>query len=87
MTKPARLLFLSHRLPYPPHNGAAIRTWNILRLLAAEFEVAGLCFDRPDHHLAHVPLAERLAAMESHGRFTLLRIPQLTSRLRLVARR
>jgi len=85
MTKPARLLFLSHRLPYPPHNGAAIRTWNILRLLAAEFEVAGLCFDRPDHHLAHVPLAERLAAMESHGRFTLLRIPQLTSRLRLVA--
>ncbi len=85
MTKPARLLFLSHRLPYPPHNGAAIRTWNILRLLAAEFEVAGLCFDRPDHHLAHVPLAELLAAMESHGRFTLLRIPQLTSRLRLVA--
>ncbi|MFL5506022.1 MAG: glycosyltransferase family 4 protein [Gemmatimonadales bacterium] len=85
MTKPARLLFLSHRLPYPPHNGAAIRTWNILRLLAAEFEVAGLCFDRPDHHLAHVPLAERLAAMESHGRFTLLRIPQLTSRLRLLA--
>ena len=85
MTKPARLLFLSHRLPYPPHNGAAIRTWNILRLLAAEFEVAGLCFDRPDHHLAHVPLAERLAAMETHGRFTLLRIPQLTSRLRLVA--
>ncbi|MFL5521274.1 MAG: glycosyltransferase family 4 protein [Gemmatimonadales bacterium] len=85
MTKPARLLFLSHRLPYPPHNGAAIRTWNILRLLAAEFEVAGLCFDRPDHHLAHVPLAERLAAMESHGQFTLLRIPQLTSRLRLLA--
>ena len=85
MTKPARLLFLSHRLPYPPHNGAAIRTWNILRLLAAEFEVSGLCFDRPDHHLAHVPLAERLAAMETHGRFTLLRIPQLASRLRLVA--
>ena len=85
MTKPARLLFLSHRLPYPPHNGAAIRTWNILRLLAGEFEVAGLCFDRPDHHLAHVPLAERLAAMQAHGRFTLLRIPPLASRLRLAA--
>jgi glycosyltransferase involved in cell wall biosynthesis len=85
MTRPARLLFLSHRLPYPPHNGAAIRTWNILRLLAAEFEVAGLCFDRPDRHLAHVPLADRLAAMERHGRFTLLPIPQLTSRVRLAA--
>jgi len=85
MTKPARLLFLSHRLPYPPHNGAAIRTWNILRLLAADFEVEGVCFDRPDRHLAHVPLAERLAAMQEHGRFTLLPIPQLSSRPRLVA--
>jgi len=85
MTKSARLLFLSHRLPYPPHNGAAIRTWNILRLLAMEFDVAGLCFDRPDRHLAHVPLAERMAAMNAQGRFELLPIPQLGSRLRLLA--
>ncbi|HEX5635143.1 MAG TPA: glycosyltransferase [Gemmatimonadales bacterium] len=78
-----RLLFLSHRLPYPPHNGAAIRTWNILRLLAAEFDVAGLCYDRPDPHLAHVPLAERVAAMERHGRFRVVPIPQCHSRARL----
>jgi glycosyltransferase involved in cell wall biosynthesis len=85
MTTPARLLFLSHRVPYPPHNGAAIRTWNILRLLAQDFEVAGLCFDRPDPHLAHVPLAERMAAMNGVGRFRLAPIPQLASRVRLVA--
>jgi polysaccharide biosynthesis protein PslH len=85
MTTPVRLLFLSHRLPYPPHSGAAIRTWNILRLLAAEFEVEGLCFDRPDRHLAHVPLADRMAAMNAQGRFALLPIPQLASRARLAA--
>src|SRR5690606_35893844 len=34
----ARLLFLSHRLPFPPHSGAAIRTFNILRELSSEFE-------------------------------------------------
>jgi glycosyltransferase involved in cell wall biosynthesis len=80
-----RLLFLSHRLPYPPHNGAAIRTWNILRLLAAEFDVTGLCFDRPDPHLAHVPLADRLAAMREHGDFAVTPIPQCASRARLLA--
>ena len=78
-----RLLFLSHRLPWPPHNGASIRTWNILTLLAREFEVEGLCYDRPDPHLAGVPLDERMAAMARHGRFTLLPIPQCSSRARL----
>src|SRR5690348_6236930 len=34
-----RILFLAHRLPYPPHKGEKIRAWNILRYLAARHEV------------------------------------------------
>jgi len=40
------LLFLCHTLPYPPDSGVKIRTYNILRLLAREFAVSVLCFQR-----------------------------------------
>ncbi len=33
------LLFLCHRIPYPPNKGDKIRAWNLLRHLAAEFDV------------------------------------------------
>jgi len=45
MTRP-RLLFLCHTLPYPPDGGVWIRTYHILRLLAREFDVTALCFER-----------------------------------------
>lgn len=79
-----RLLFLSHRLPYPPHNGAAIRTYNVLRLLARHYDITALCFDRGDAATAHLSLEERLTATEPLGRFTAYPIPQEKSRLRLV---
>ena len=50
-----RLLFLSHLLPYPPDSGAAIRTWNIFKLLARDFEVTALCFYRMDPELRGHP--------------------------------
>lgn len=81
-TKP-RLLFLSHRLPFPPHNGAALRTYNILRLLARDYEVQGLCFDRRDPATRAMPLAERMAGIAPYGRFDVFPIPQETSRVRL----
>lgn len=34
-----RLLFLAHRIPYPPNKGEKIRSFNILRHLAARHEV------------------------------------------------
>jgi sugar transferase (PEP-CTERM/EpsH1 system associated) len=43
------LLFLSHRLPYPPTRGDKIRSWHILRHLARNFRVHVGCFvDDPD---------------------------------------
>ncbi|MEP7065339.1 MAG: glycosyltransferase family 4 protein [Gemmatimonadota bacterium] len=45
MPKP-KLLFLGQTLPYPPDSGTAIRSYNVLRLLARDYEVTALCFYR-----------------------------------------
>jgi glycosyltransferase involved in cell wall biosynthesis len=45
LSKP-RLLFLAQVLPFPPDGGVAIRTYNILRLLAREYDITALCFYR-----------------------------------------
>jgi len=41
-----QLLFLCHTLPYSPDGGVWIWTYHILRLLAREFDVTALCFER-----------------------------------------
>lgn len=41
-----RILFLAQTLPFPPDGGVKIRTYNILRLLARDFDVTALCFYR-----------------------------------------
>jgi sugar transferase (PEP-CTERM/EpsH1 system associated) len=57
-----RLLFLSHRIPYPPEKGEKIRAWHMLDHLAARWEVelGFLVDDAAD--LAHIPLLERRCA-------------------------
>lgn len=45
MRKP-RLLFVAQVLPFPPDGGVAIRTFNVLRLLAARYEITALAFYR-----------------------------------------
>jgi len=43
-----RLLFLVHRLPYPPNKGDKIASFNLLRFLAARYEVfLGTFIDEP----------------------------------------
>ena len=47
MTRP-QLLFLAHRIPYPPNKGDKIRSWNILSHLAETFDVhLGAFIDDP----------------------------------------
>ena len=46
LTGRPRLLFLCQTLPYPPDGGVWIRTYHVLRLLAREFDVTALCFER-----------------------------------------
>jgi sugar transferase (PEP-CTERM/EpsH1 system associated) len=45
----ARLLFLTHRLPYPPNKGDKVRSYHLLKHLAARHEVhLGTFIDDPD---------------------------------------
>jgi sugar transferase (PEP-CTERM/EpsH1 system associated) len=63
-----RLLFLAHRIPFPPDKGEKIRAFHILRHLASRFEVEVGCLvdDRAD--LRHVPaLAALVASVEAHA--------------------
>lgn len=71
------LLFLAHRIPYPPDKGDKIRTWNILRHLCRTHRVfvGALIDDRADW--AHVPAlaahCAELACFSLHPRRQKLR--------------
>src|SRR5690606_26983766 len=56
-----RILFLAHRIPYPPNKGDKIRSWNVLRHLAAKHDVrvATLIDDAAD--------VEYLPVLARHG--------------------
>jgi sugar transferase (PEP-CTERM/EpsH1 system associated) len=49
----ARVLFLAHRIPYPPVKGDKIRSWHFLRHLAASHEVSLACFVDDPGDMAH----------------------------------
>ena len=38
------ILFLAHRIPYPPNKGDKIRSWNILKFLARDYRIHLGCF-------------------------------------------
>ncbi|MEO8881411.1 MAG: glycosyltransferase family 4 protein [Gemmatimonadaceae bacterium] len=61
MSKP-KLLFLCQTLPYPPDGGAPIRSFNLLRLLARDFDVTALCFYRVS---TTIDIAGSMAALRS----------------------
>ena len=56
------ILFLAHRLPYPPDRGDRIRSWHVLKALAkiAPVHVCALIDDEEDR--AHVAMVESVAA-------------------------
>jgi len=53
----ARLLYLVHRIPYPPNKGDKIRAYNILKALGEDHDIVLGCFvDDPDdaQYIAHL---------------------------------
>jgi glycosyltransferase involved in cell wall biosynthesis len=78
-----RLLLLAQTLPFPPDGGVHIRIYNVLKLLAREYDVTMMCFTR---------LAERdtrsvqvgVAALKEYAEVSAFPIPQEHSRWRLV---
>jgi sugar transferase (PEP-CTERM/EpsH1 system associated) len=85
------LLFLAHRIPYPPNKGDKIRSWNILRYLARSYRIhLGAFVDDPgdlryqdklDSICASTfllplqPMAGRLRSLSGLGRKIPLSVP------------
>ena len=58
----ANLLFLAHRLPYPPDKGDKVRSYNLLRYLLARHRVyLGTFIDDPADRV-HLPVLQALCA-------------------------
>lgn len=58
----AKILFLAHRIPYPPNKGDKIRSWNILKFLAERHEVHLGTFIDDAEDWQHVPFLKDLCA-------------------------
>lgn len=56
------LLFLAHRIPYPPDKGDKIRSWHVLRHLTRRFDVHLGCLIDDPQDWAHVPFLEETCA-------------------------
>lgn len=66
----SRVLYVTHRVPWPPDRGDRIRTWNILKFLAARSDVDLLCLtDEPvaDSTVAMLQRTVRRLAIVPHG--------------------
>lgn len=61
MNKPP-LLYLVHRIPYPPNKGDKIRSYNILRELNKHFTVHVVCFMDDPHDAQYIPVLEQECA-------------------------
>ena len=51
----ADILFLAHRIPFPPDRGDKIRSWQLLKALAALGRVHLACFADDEADAAHLP--------------------------------
>jgi len=56
------LLFLVHRIPFPPNKGDKIRSWNILEHLAGKYRVHVGCFVDDPHDWQFTGRIEEIAA-------------------------
>lgn len=56
------LLFLCHRIPYPPDKGDKIRSYHILEFLRQRFRVHLACFVDDPADVTHIPTLENLCA-------------------------
>ncbi len=71
------LLFLCHRIPFPPNKGDKIRSWNIFRHLSGRYNLHLGCFiERPEEEAYESVVAERC------GEHMIARIHQPFAKLR-----
>ena len=62
MTVKKEILFLTHRIPYPPDKGDKIRSWRLLKHLTGRFDVHLACFVDDQRDLVHRDFLDSLCA-------------------------
>jgi len=62
-----RLLFLAHRIPYPPNKGEKIRAWHMLDHLARDWTVDLGCLVDDPADLDYLPVLRERCATVEHG--------------------
>lgn len=77
-----RLLLLAQTLPFPPDGGVHIRIFNVLKLLAEDYDVTLLCFTRRAEREAEESVAAGIAGLQEYATVRAFPIPQEHSRLR-----
>ncbi len=60
------LLFLCHRIPYPPNKGDKIRSFHLLHHLSQEFDVHLATFVDDPNDIPHIPSVEKLCKSSLH---------------------
>lgn len=79
-----RLLLLAQTLPFPPDGGVHIRIYNVLKLLAEDYDVTLLCFTRRAERDAVGSVGAGIAGLRRYAKVQAFPIPQEHSRLRLL---
>lgn len=79
MTAKKEILFLSHRIPYPPDKGDKIRSWRLLKYLTDRFDVHLACFVDNQRDLVHRDFLDGLCASS-----TFVQLNPTTARLKSV---
>jgi sugar transferase (PEP-CTERM/EpsH1 system associated) len=57
-----KIMFLAHRIPYPPNRGDKIRSWHLLKHLAKRFEIYLGCFVDEKNDWRYVAELQQLCA-------------------------
>ena len=80
------MLFLAHRLPYPPDSGVSIRAYHLLRILAQSYEVTLIAFRRVGGTASRAALERHIAVLRGMVAEVVVHpIPQEQSNIRWVA--
>ncbi|MEX2375113.1 MAG: glycosyltransferase [Dehalococcoidia bacterium] len=77
-----RLLYLGHNLPFPPVEGALIRSYHTVRLLSRTFDVSAIYFFRRGAHASEEARRVALRELKRFGPATVHPISQEFSRTR-----
>jgi len=62
-----KLLFLANRFPYPTHSGADIRTYNVWRELARDWNVEAIVLHNSAEDVPGLSMEQRVAALSELG--------------------